>query len=317
MRSCPYVFTRHAKQKALDELCEEESVEILGESTWQSLKKIAPLMTIPPALAGTVSAFSGLESLQMNTVAFATAYSIVGLCNLGIKTFQKINNVTNPYGLKAELKKEYENVNDDPVPISLDRLCNKTAYPAILSLGLGFMLRDTTLFNKISLDAALVCGITYGLVDYVTGYMGELKMKNKVNLRAEKIKEDIMKEQKARDEREKAEREKQRKEWEKEEKAYRDYFRNFEARFKQGYFRGSYSEQGQQRPARRSNKLSNDEAFNKLGIRRDSGYDAAKSAFRKLAMQYHPDRNKGNKQAEAKFKEIAAAWEIVNSYYGN
>lgn len=37
-----------------------------------------------------------------------------------------------------------------------------------------------------------------------------------------------------------------------------------------------------------------------------------KKAYRKLAMKYHPDRNKGNKQAEEKFKEINSAYDVLS-----
>ncbi len=45
----------------------------------------------------------------------------------------------------------------------------------------------------------------------------------------------------------------------------------------------------------------------------DKGADAAalKSAYRKLAMQYHPDKNPGDEKAEAKFKEIGEAYEVL------
>ena len=41
-----------------------------------------------------------------------------------------------------------------------------------------------------------------------------------------------------------------------------------------------------------------------LGVARDASEDDVKKAYRKLAMQYHPDRNNGAKDAEEKFKEI-------------
>jgi molecular chaperone DnaJ len=44
-----------------------------------------------------------------------------------------------------------------------------------------------------------------------------------------------------------------------------------------------------------------------LGVARDAAAEDIKRAYRKLAMQYHPDRNPDNKQAEAKFKEINEA----------
>ncbi len=46
-----------------------------------------------------------------------------------------------------------------------------------------------------------------------------------------------------------------------------------------------------------------------LGVARDADDKVLKAAFRKLAMQYHPDRNPGDHGAEAKFKEINEAYE--------
>jgi len=50
-----------------------------------------------------------------------------------------------------------------------------------------------------------------------------------------------------------------------------------------------------------------------LGVNRNSSADEIKKAFRKLAVQYHPDKNPNNKQeAEEKFKEAAEAYEILS-----
>lgn len=48
-----------------------------------------------------------------------------------------------------------------------------------------------------------------------------------------------------------------------------------------------------------------------LGVERDCNTDAIKKAYRKLAMQYHPDRNPGNKAAEEKFKEASEAYSVL------
>jgi molecular chaperone DnaJ len=48
-----------------------------------------------------------------------------------------------------------------------------------------------------------------------------------------------------------------------------------------------------------------------LGISRDAGDEEIKRAYRKLALQYHPDRNPGDKQAEESFKEAAEAYEVL------
>jgi len=50
-----------------------------------------------------------------------------------------------------------------------------------------------------------------------------------------------------------------------------------------------------------------------LGVERDSDGDTIKKAYRKLAMQYHPDKNPGNKEAEDKFKEAAEAYEVLSN----
>jgi len=49
-----------------------------------------------------------------------------------------------------------------------------------------------------------------------------------------------------------------------------------------------------------------------LGVSKTASSDEIKQKFRKLALKYHPDRNPGNKQAEAKFKEISEAYEVLS-----
>ncbi len=49
-----------------------------------------------------------------------------------------------------------------------------------------------------------------------------------------------------------------------------------------------------------------------LGVDRNSSKEEIKKAYRKMAMQYHPDRNPGDKEAEEKFKEAAEAYEILS-----
>src|SRR5262245_45064335 len=48
-----------------------------------------------------------------------------------------------------------------------------------------------------------------------------------------------------------------------------------------------------------------------LGVSRTASDGELKSAYRKLAMQYHPDRNPGDKAAEEKFKEAAEAYAVL------
>ena len=48
-----------------------------------------------------------------------------------------------------------------------------------------------------------------------------------------------------------------------------------------------------------------------LGVAKTASADEIKKQFRKLALQYHPDRNQGNKAAEARFKELSEAYEVL------
>ena len=48
-----------------------------------------------------------------------------------------------------------------------------------------------------------------------------------------------------------------------------------------------------------------------LGVNQDATPEELKKAFRKAALKYHPDRNPGDKQAEARFKEAAEAYEVL------
>jgi molecular chaperone DnaJ len=50
-----------------------------------------------------------------------------------------------------------------------------------------------------------------------------------------------------------------------------------------------------------------------LGVDKNADENTIKKAYRKVAMQYHPDRNPGNKEAEEKFKEAAEAYEVLSN----
>ena len=48
-----------------------------------------------------------------------------------------------------------------------------------------------------------------------------------------------------------------------------------------------------------------------LEVTLQASQDEIKKSYRKLALQYHPDRNQGNSQAEQKIREVNAAYEIL------
>jgi len=48
-----------------------------------------------------------------------------------------------------------------------------------------------------------------------------------------------------------------------------------------------------------------------LEVSQEAGGEDIKKAYRRLALQYHPDRNPGNKEAEEKFKDINEAYEVL------
>lgn len=50
-----------------------------------------------------------------------------------------------------------------------------------------------------------------------------------------------------------------------------------------------------------------------LGVSRSASTDEIRKAYRKLAMQYHPDKNKGDKNAEARFKDISEAYAVLSN----
>src|SRR6188508_2485213 len=49
-----------------------------------------------------------------------------------------------------------------------------------------------------------------------------------------------------------------------------------------------------------------------LGVNKSATADEIKKAYRKVAIQFHPDKNPDNKEAEEKFKEAAEAYEILS-----
>ena len=58
--------------------------------------------------------------------------------------------------------------------------------------------------------------------------------------------------------------------------------------------------------------MSKRDYYEVLGVAKGAAADDIKKAYRKVAMQYHPDRNPGDKAAEEKFKEAAEAYEVLS-----
>ncbi len=57
--------------------------------------------------------------------------------------------------------------------------------------------------------------------------------------------------------------------------------------------------------------MSKRDYYEILGVNKSASGEEIKKSYRKLAMQFHPDRNPGNKEAEAKFKEATEAYEVL------
>jgi len=59
--------------------------------------------------------------------------------------------------------------------------------------------------------------------------------------------------------------------------------------------------------------MSKRDYYEVLGVTKDASADEIKKAYRKKAIQYHPDKNPGDKESEEKFKEAAEAYEILSN----
>src|SRR5579863_5448061 len=59
-------------------------------------------------------------------------------------------------------------------------------------------------------------------------------------------------------------------------------------------------------------RVSKADYYEVLGVSRDCSEQELKSAYRKQALKYHPDRNPGDRTAEEKFKEASEAYQVLS-----
>src|SRR5438067_13083291 len=52
--------------------------------------------------------------------------------------------------------------------------------------------------------------------------------------------------------------------------------------------------------------------YKALGVAKDADGNTIKKAYRKLAQQFHPDKNPGDAKAEARFKEVSEAYDVIS-----
>ena len=57
--------------------------------------------------------------------------------------------------------------------------------------------------------------------------------------------------------------------------------------------------------------MAKQDYYETLGVARGASPEDLKKAYRKLAMQHHPDRNPGDKKAEQRFKELNEAYDVL------